>query len=639
MTMVPFAALVALAFLACSVSADAPNNPPSIAGLPDQTVLVGQAIPLLDLHLYASDSEDPDVDMAFAIDYQSNTAAINCYVTGNRYVGCSAAQNAGYSDITVRVTDTGDLYAIDAFRITVIQAPLGEVAPVISSISITPSNPVDSDDLTCNVDFYDENSNLDRVQFKWFVEGALEKTRTVYVHGSSGSEHDTLGSSRSGLNDDVKCEARVYDQADNHDFESETVTIGRHECGVDVYGLEILDNNKIRFRIRNTGSDEETITYKIYADGEQITEDDVTLDSDDWDSVQKNFDFGTGDYTIKVRAIADCGESDSEIILHDVLGDCQAKYMEEYRCSGNWVQRKYQYSDCSTAWVNSEYCSSGCSGGACIGAAGQCGVAIQNFNYQASVVAGNAAFASVEAKNTGAIQQAINISLWVDGLLRDSYSSSVNPNSIATRAFYYYPSAGSHQIILKAEAGCGSSDTRTAFVTVSQSGAPVQPQPQLPTAVSIYPSSVEASLCEAKFVKIDVHNAVEQVYTIEVTGIPEEWVSYQSQNIVGSGERQLYVYVGPKEIGVQSMNIKVRAETEKKDFEQDVYIYTAPCSDSGTGGDGITGSLIEAANSPLFWVALIFVGGGVVLLIGVSRLRPDEEFYEPEYPYRVFRKR
>ncbi|MEM5772925.1 MAG: hypothetical protein QXL86_01725 [Candidatus Aenigmatarchaeota archaeon] len=45
---------------------------------------------------------------------------------------------------------------------------------------------------------------------------------------------------------------------------------------------------------------------------------------------------------------------------------CQAGYLNEYRCSGNRVQRKYLYSDCSTSWINWEYCSYGCSSGACL---------------------------------------------------------------------------------------------------------------------------------------------------------------------------------------------------------------------------------------------------------------------------------
>jgi hypothetical protein len=157
--------------------------------------------------------------------------------------------------------------------------------------------------------------------------------------------------------------------------------------------------------------------------------------------------------------------------------------------------------------------------------------------------------------------------------------------------------------------------------------------------VSIYPSSVDSSLCESRFITIDIHNSVEQVYTIQVTGIPGEWVSYQSQNIVEKGDRQLFVYAGPKELGTHNIQITVTAGTENKKFVQDVSIYTAPCPQqaTGAGGGGITGSLIEAAQNPLFWVVLIIIAGAIVIFMGATRLKPDEEFYEPVYPYRRYR--
>ena len=49
---------------------------------------------------------------------------------------------------------------------------------------------------------------------------------------------------------------------------------------------------------------------------------------------------------------------------------CTPGYLDEYRCSGNWLQRKYIYSDCSTTWFNWEYCDYGCSGGSCLSGPG-----------------------------------------------------------------------------------------------------------------------------------------------------------------------------------------------------------------------------------------------------------------------------
>jgi hypothetical protein len=829
------------------------NTPPVISGLPDFTVNVGQTISLLDLFAYASDSQDPDSSLSFSIGSQSGPSVISCYVTGNRYVGCGAAQISGYTDITVRVTDTGGLSDTDTFRITVQgQPPQENRPPVMDSILITPASPQDAEDLTCTVQVSDLDGNLDRVQFRWLVDGGLDRTRIIYLSGSSATAQDYLLSSRSGIGDEVRCEATVYDSAGNQASGYDSVVVKMQGCGVDVSNLEIVDNSKIRFRIRNTAQGPEDIGYKVYVDGAVVAESSVALDSNELEILQTGYSFGIGSFIVKVKATADCGAVDSESLIHQVLdpypgpqpededpvmdsvritptspdegdyltcrvhvsdddgdldrvqikwlvegylertrtiyvsgsyydvqdtlgsgyfdrgddvrcearvfdrkgnedsgsdavyigggqgcgvdvysleltgdndirfrirntgdddesvnykiyveneliierniylndgewdsieesfsfylsdslvkvratadcgasdteyarsdgyydGMCQNKYLNEYRCSGSWLQRKYQYTDCSTIWVNSEYCSSGCSGSSCIGT-GQCGVSIQRFEYQTSIVAGNAAYVTLEARNTVSSSETITLSLWVDGQLKDSFSSTVSQGMNLMRTFYYYPTAGTHQILAKAETNCGSSDTRTAAVSVMQSGQPSPypyptptptPTPSLPTAVSIYPSSLETSLCSAAFVTIDIHNSVEQVYTIQVSGVPSDWVSYQSQNIVKAGDRQLFVYVEPKEVGTHSISVTVTAGTERKTYQQDVSIYTAaPAAQPGASGDGITGYLTDAAKNPVFWIVLIIIAGAIVVIVGAARLRPDEEFYEPAYPYRRYR--
>ena|GEM_PF-2105252 len=45
---------------------------------------------------------------------------------------------------------------------------------------------------------------------------------------------------------------------------------------------------------------------------------------------------------------------------------CNAGWLDEYRCQGDWVQRLYQFTDCSTEWRNYEECEYGCEDGECI---------------------------------------------------------------------------------------------------------------------------------------------------------------------------------------------------------------------------------------------------------------------------------
>jgi hypothetical protein len=83
-----------------------------------------------------------------------------------------------------------------------------------------------------------------------------------------------------------------------------------------------------------------------------------------------------------------CGEDhykkecyDNDVYWYDCCGVRNDKYQEcgdsewqnEYKCSGNWVQRKYIERGCSNAqcyekevWKEFQYCSNYCSDGKCI---------------------------------------------------------------------------------------------------------------------------------------------------------------------------------------------------------------------------------------------------------------------------------
>jgi hypothetical protein len=261
-------------------------------------------------------------------------------------------------------------------------------------------------------------------------------------------------------------------------------------------------------------------------------------------------------------------------------------------------------------------------------------VSIQRFEYQPSIMQNQALSVMAEARNTGSSQENIDIQLFVDGQLVGTQPASVAPGATSQRLFYYYPSLGTHQIQLKAQASCGSTDSRTASISVSSQS---QPSPQTAqTTVSIYPSSADTSFCESKFITIAVHSAKLQAFTIQVAGIPPEWVSFQTQNTLQAGEdRNLYIFAGPKELGTHQMNVTVRAEGENHVFSQPVSIYTAPCPQPTATGDGITGALIQAAESPWLWVVLIIVLAGIVIFVGTRKLKPDIEYYEPSYPIRV----
>jgi hypothetical protein len=75
-----------------------------------------------------------------------------------------------------------------------------------------------------------------------------------------------------------------------------------------------------------------------------------------------------GSYRIKV-SYSGCSQSGniySGVFSVKEKEKCVAKFLNEFKCQGNWKLQLYRYSDCSTAWVYVEYCSAGCSSGKCL---------------------------------------------------------------------------------------------------------------------------------------------------------------------------------------------------------------------------------------------------------------------------------
>ncbi|MGQ9455457.1 MAG: Ig-like domain-containing protein [Armatimonadota bacterium] len=96
------------------------NDPPVLYGIPDQLLYKNSGRNnAIDLWLYAQDVETSDGDMVYTI--TTNTDP-NCGVSidANDFVDIYPAINwTGYSDVTIRATDEGGLWAESTFRIVV----------------------------------------------------------------------------------------------------------------------------------------------------------------------------------------------------------------------------------------------------------------------------------------------------------------------------------------------------------------------------------------------------------------------------------------------------------------------------------------------------------------------------------------
>jgi hypothetical protein len=97
------------------------NAPPTISGLPDQTLLVNTSRDnAIDLWAYAGDAEDSDSDLAFAISNSPDSNA-GVSVDSSRYIDINPFPGwAGTTSVEIQVQDTGALTDTDTFQVMVV---------------------------------------------------------------------------------------------------------------------------------------------------------------------------------------------------------------------------------------------------------------------------------------------------------------------------------------------------------------------------------------------------------------------------------------------------------------------------------------------------------------------------------------
>jgi hypothetical protein len=103
--------------------------------------------------------------------------------------------------------------------------------------------------------------------------------------------------------------------------------------------------------------------------------------SGDWSQRKWQYDVN-GSYLWKNYEICGYGCSDDGTCLNQTTNEtCDQGYLDEYQCSGSWLERRFQYEDCSKLWSIMEFCTSGCSEGACLGGPANCTTGWQEEGY------------------------------------------------------------------------------------------------------------------------------------------------------------------------------------------------------------------------------------------------------------------
>ena len=304
-------------------------------------------------------------------------------------------------------------------------------------------------------------------------------------------------------------------------------------------------------------------------------------------------------------------------------------------------------SDCS--WGSSYYCQNGCQSGTCKTQT-TCGVRIESFDYVQAINVNERATVTFSARNTASISTTITYELFVDLRLEETYSRTVASGSSYTKTFDYYPSAGLHDIKVKATASCSSYDTRVARISVGDGPTPGPFDPKTITALDVHPTQLDMNACEGKTIELIIDTPAEsQAFSIEITGIRPDWISYPAIIEASRGRKHVYAYVNPQEEGTYNLQINVKALTEGKEFSRVVKVFVAPVG--GESGDDsnviivrpgyndntqsaadstrISG-LVIAGDYPVF-IALLII---IVVLLAVFTLRAGtrRHYHGPNQP-------
>ena len=99
---------------------DSNTSEPTIAGLPDQELLVNTNLDnAIDLWVYTNDSEDVDADLSFVISNSPNSGA-GVSIDSNRYIDINPASGwTGVTNVEIEVTDTDVHGVIDSFQVKI----------------------------------------------------------------------------------------------------------------------------------------------------------------------------------------------------------------------------------------------------------------------------------------------------------------------------------------------------------------------------------------------------------------------------------------------------------------------------------------------------------------------------------------
>ncbi|MBI4021338.1 MAG: hypothetical protein HY369_03780 [Candidatus Aenigmarchaeota archaeon] len=306
--------------------------------------------------------------------------------------------------------------------------------------------------------------------------------------------------------------------------------------------------------------------------------------------------------------VCNCFE-DAGSCWQDCKAACTPGFVDQFQCSGSTLQQAYKNADCSTSYVSTTSCPLGCQSGACIGASssGSC-VAITSLDFVDHLVAGNAATVTATIENTKQATVTTVSQLTIDTFLKGTSSLTLLPFEKKQVTFTITPAAGGHTGKVALTSSCGTDSQQFNFLVTPSLDPVLFQDPVLPlepfsTSVTILPPSMDIPLYQAKAIGIEIVSAVAQDFSVQVSGLPAEFLSYDDLVPVETS-RTTFVFVTPTAAGTYEAQVTVTAGEEGLTFTETIPIFVA------------TASLSPAALA-IPWYEILLVAGLTVIICAV----------------------
>jgi len=273
-------------------------------------------------------------------------------------------------------------------------------------------------------------------------------------------------------------------------------------------------------------------------------------------------------------------------------------------------------------------------GGSAVGEG--CKLVVTKFDYLTYIIQGKPAYVDAEVQNTGSAGS-ITMKLYVDGSLKDTYSSHANYNAKVAKKFEFALATGSHKIKLEVYMPCGAKDTKTAEITVfaadSTGFIPTERQESTDgvtqTSVKITPAALDIAINKGDVVTVYIESPAQTKFTISVDGIPENWASYPKEVDV-KGAKTAFVYIVPKAVG--NYNFAVKVSGAGKNYEQNIALYVAPENGAQNGASGLTGLISGLEGNWVIGLAIVVILAVLTALYFVAgRMKRGKKYEDHVY--------